>query len=79
MIAAISHGTSFVRLRSKAMVHGPENALKLRSLAARMRGHAADTHIELYRRKFELTARELEEAAVNEESRCGRPNLRQVS
>jgi predicted ATPase len=56
----------------------PKHALKLRSLAARMRAHAADTHIELYRRKFESLASELEEEAVTAESRM-RPSLRQVS
>ena len=55
------------------------NALKLRSLAARMRAHAAETHIELYRRKFEMVASELEEAALDAESRARRPNLRRVS
>jgi hypothetical protein len=60
------------------MMHaGPQNALTLRSLAARLRGHAADTHVELYRRKFESVAAELEEAAMEAESRK-RPNLRQV-
>jgi hypothetical protein len=60
------------------MMHaGPENALKLRSMAARLRGHAAETHIELYRRKFEGLASELEEAALDAETR-ERPRLRQA-
>jgi len=45
------------------------NALKMRTLAAQLRGHAAQTSIELYRRKFEGIAAELEEAAVDAESR----------
>jgi hypothetical protein len=61
------------------MMPAPENALKLRSLAARMRGHAAETHLALYRRKFETVASELEQAACDAESRARRPNLRQVS
>jgi hypothetical protein len=64
---------------TNVMMHAaPENALKLRSLAARLRGHAAATHVELYRRKFESVASELEEAAMDAESRK-RPSLRQVS
>jgi hypothetical protein len=43
-------------------------AMKMRSLAAQLRGHAAETTLELYRRKFEGIASELEEAAVNAEN-----------
>ena len=39
-------------------------------LAARMRGHAAETSVEGFRRKFENAASELEEAAVDLESRA---------
>ena len=47
----------------------PANALKLHALAARFRAHAAETSIELFRRKFEGTASELEEAALDAETR----------
>jgi len=42
--------------------------VKMRSLAAELRGHAAETTLDIYRRKFEGIASELEEAAVNAES-----------
>ena len=41
----------------------------MRLLAARLRGHAAETSLDLYRRKFEGIAAELEEAALAAESR----------
>jgi hypothetical protein len=47
----------------------PENVLKMRTLAAQLRGHAAETGIELYRRKLEGIASELEEAVIDAESR----------
>ena len=53
----------------------PENVLKMRTLAAQMRGHAAETTIALYRRKFEEVASELEESAVDAESRATRFRL----
>jgi hypothetical protein len=43
--------------------------LELRSIAARFRAHAAETGIELFRRKFEGTASDLEEAACDVETR----------
>jgi len=46
-----------------------ETAAKLRMIAARMRGHAAETTVELFRRQFEGTAAELEEAATDLETR----------
>ena len=46
---------------------GPQQARKMRDLAARMRVHAAETSIELFRRKFEAVAGELEEAASRAE------------
>ena len=56
-------------------------AVKMRSLAAELRGHAAETTLELYRRKFEGIASELEEAALDAESRSAasdwRPGRRQ--
>ena len=48
---------------------GPSSALELRSIAARFRAHAAETGIDLFRRKFEGTASELEEAACDVETR----------
>jgi hypothetical protein len=47
----------------------------MRTLAAQMRGHAAETGLELYRRKFEEAASELEESAVDAETRAGRVRL----
>lgn len=48
----------------------PGNALELRSIAARFRALAAETSIESFRRKFEDTASELEEAALDAETRA---------
>jgi hypothetical protein len=48
----------------------PETAVKMRALAAQLRSHAAETSMDVYRRKFEGTASELEEAAVNTETRA---------
>jgi hypothetical protein len=42
----------------------------MRALAAQLRDHASETHIDLYRRKFEGIASELEEAAVDAETRA---------
>lgn len=47
-----------------------ESALKIRALAAQLRAHAAETSIEHFRHKFEITASELEEQAVDVESRA---------
>ena len=41
----------------------------MRTLAAQLRVHASETDLELYRRKFEGIALDLEEAAVDAESR----------
>ncbi len=41
-----------------------EQALKMRALAARLRAHAAETSVEMFRRKFEAAAAELEEEAT---------------
>ena len=43
-------------------------ALKMRALAARLRAHAAETSVEMFRRKFEAVAAELEEAASRMEA-----------
>jgi hypothetical protein len=66
--------------RSQLMIgQAPGNALELRSIAARFRALAAETSIELFRRKFEGTASELEEAAVDAETRAwARPDLKRV-
>src|SRR5690349_21059887 len=42
---------------------GPEQARKMRALAARMRAYAAQTSEELFRQKFQAVAAELDEAA----------------
>ncbi len=57
------------------IAHGPDEALKLRALAARFRALAAETEVDRYRRKFEEAALELEDAALLEE----RFDLKQVS
>lgn len=41
----------------------------MRVLAARMRAHAAETSVEIFRRQFERIASELEEAAIDAASR----------
>jgi hypothetical protein len=46
-----------------------QQAVKMRVLAARLRAHAAETRVEIFRRKFEAVAAEWEEAA----SRAGAP------
>lgn len=46
----------------------PKSAANLRSLAAQLRGHAAQTGLDMYRRKFESLAQELEEAARDAEA-----------
>lgn len=57
------------------ITHGPDEALKLRAMAARFRALAAETEVGPYRQKFDAAAAELEEAALAEE----RPDLKQVS
>ncbi len=58
--------------------HDP--ALKMRALAAQLRGHAADTTVEHFRRQFERVASELEEAALDTECRIlFRNNVKLVS
>jgi len=46
------------------MDRGPEKALQMRTLAARLRGHAAETSLEIFQFKFLATAAELEKAAT---------------
>ena len=59
---------------------GPNNALQLRALAARFRAHSAQTGVRLYQRKFEGVASELEEAALDVETRAwARQDLKLVS
>jgi hypothetical protein len=52
------------------MVQPGEHGPKMRALAQRMRAHAAETCVEHFRHKFELAASELEEGAVDAESRA---------
>ena len=47
----------------------PEQALKMRNLAAELRNHAARTVLPEYQEKFERTADELEDAAIQLERR----------
>lgn len=47
----------------------PSQVPKMRALAARLRAQAHETGICLYRRKLEILASELEEAAQEAESR----------
>jgi hypothetical protein len=49
-----------------------EKVLYMRTLAARLRGHAAETSLEIFQDKFRASAAELEEAALNAESRADR-------
>lgn len=58
----------------------PDSALQLRALAARFRAHSAQTGLHLYQRKFEGAAAELEEAALDAETRYwARQDLKLVS
>ena len=52
------------------MERGPEKALQMRILAARLRGHAAETSLEIFQDKFLATAAELENAALSAENRA---------
>jgi hypothetical protein len=47
-----------------------EQTLDMRTLAVRLRAHAAETSLEKFRRKFEAAASELEKAALAIESRA---------
>ena len=47
-----------------------EPALTMHALAVRFRGHAAETDVKHFRHKFEMAASELDEAAVDAESRA---------
>lgn len=58
------------------IAHGPEEAIKLRALAARFRALAAETTVDPYRHKFEDAAAELEDAARAAENRL---DLKRVS
>ena len=52
----------------------------MRALAVRLRAHAAETCVDHFRRKFELAASELEEHAMDAESRARfRDRLKLVS
>ena len=58
------------------ITHGPDEALKLRAMAARFRALAAETEVDTYRRKSEDAAEELELAALRLEMGA---DLKQVS
>jgi hypothetical protein len=58
------------------IAHGPDEALKLRAMAARFRAFAAQTEVEPYRHKFEDAAMELDRAAIGADVR---PDLKRVS
>ncbi len=45
-------------------------AVRMRAVAARLRNQALETGIGIYRRRFEMVASELEEAATDLESRA---------
>jgi hypothetical protein len=45
-----------------------QQAVKMRALAARLRAHAAESSLEIFRRKFEAVAADLEEAASRMEA-----------
>jgi hypothetical protein len=47
----------------------PDPAVKMRILVAQLRAHAAETSIGHFRHKFRIAASELEEQAVDTESR----------
>jgi hypothetical protein len=49
-----------------------EKLLQMRTLAARLRGHAAETSLEIFQDKFRASAAELEKAALNAENRAER-------
>ena len=51
------------------MERGHEKVLQMRTLAARLRGHAAETSLETFQYKFLATAAELEKAALHAENR----------
>ena len=60
--------------------HVDDTASKMRILAARLRNHATQTCVEHFRHKFETAASELEEAAIDAESRIRfRRNVKLVS
>jgi hypothetical protein len=48
---------------------GHEKVLQMRTLAARLRGHAAETALEIFQYKFLATAAELEKTAMHAENR----------
>ena len=55
-----------------------DNIIRMRVLAARLRAQAAETGLEIYRRKFESLASELDEAATDLESRARFGAIRQA-
>ena len=53
-----------------SMERGHEKAVQMRILAARLRGQAAETSLEVFQDKFRATAAELEKAALVAENRA---------
>ncbi len=45
-----------------------QQAVKMRALAARLRAHATETAVDMFRSKFEAVAADLEEAASRMET-----------
>jgi len=52
------------------MDHAHEKVLQMRTLAARLRGHAAETSLKQFQEKFQASAAELEQAALKAERRA---------
>jgi hypothetical protein len=65
-------GTGAQTGRYLRMLNRGEQCREMRALAAQLRDHAAETALEMFKRKFEKAATELEEAARDSES----PQLR---
>ena len=57
------------------MDRAQQKVLQMRTLAARLRGHAAETSLEIFQDKFRASAAELEKAALNAEKRARAPYL----
>ena len=62
-------GTGARQPRFASMERGHEKVLLMRTLAARLRGPAAETSVEIFQDKFLATAAELEKAALHAENR----------
>jgi hypothetical protein len=67
-------GTGICDPRFHPMDRTHEKVLQLRTLAARLRGHAAETALEIFQDKFRASAAELEEAALSAENEARFPS-----